>query len=175
MKKVTQEFELPRNAGIRSVLDLIKTVLGTPRVEELTLRAGVATLTRWVPEEETELKPLDVISPKSLQPVFVIKRSAEIQELERPDSPAHVLCYMLHTADLEQMSPVAWCCGSLDTLKKWLSADNLRVNHGNLLGIQVFCDDELDSDQLYLCTTWGKDGDFQDTQKSYKYVFRRGG
>lgn len=170
-REVTGSVQVPANTGIEGFLHTLKVILRKPRVQRVSIDArGKVSFTRFALVTEDE-EPTNLgVDFGELQPYYII-RNATVKELVLPTEPSPVsVGRMFDRAAADHMRPVAFATGADSQLWSWyaLSAGYRIEARDQFFGLPVLTDREIDDAVVFLCTGYGRDAAFVDTQVSYK-------
>lgn len=172
-RKVTASIDVPKGTGVAGCIELVRGILSKSRVQEVIIKAGNISYSRFIREGEHE-DPLQ-IDLSTLMPYHVI-RNAELEELvcSADDAPVMVLGMLFSITSTERLNPIAFACSPVLGLNDWLKKGEnfLEVKNGELFGLPVLLDQNIPDDALILCTGYQRRGELIDTVKSFKVAIR---
>lgn len=171
-REVTGAIQVPSNTGIEGFLHTISTILRKPRVQRVSIDArGKVSFTRYALVDEAGEEAVNCgVDFTDLQPYSII-RNAKVMELLLPTEPAPVsIGRMFDRAATDHMRPIAFAVGADSQLWSWytLSTGYTISTHEQFFGLPIMGDREIDDAVIFLCTGYGRDAAFSDTQVSYK-------
>ena len=178
-REVTGTINVPSNTGIDGFVKTIRELLRRPRLQEINIDArGKVTFRRFAKngEEYGNQDNNFGVDLSDLQPYNII-RNAEIKECLPPsDLPASVIIgIMFDQVSKDTLVPLAFATGRMTVLWDWYQFTTGYVfeTRDRLFGLPLLTDRLLPDTALLLCSGFGKDAKFIDTQVSYKVEMPR--
>jgi hypothetical protein len=169
-KEVTDVVEVPKNTGLDGFLQVVKTYLRVPRVQDMRIDArGRVTVRRFAPPDDSERNV--GIDFSSLSPSGII-RNTQVEEVAMYEgaNAAVVLGGMLDRVATEKLKPLAFMTGADSVLWDWYKmTTGVRLrNKDSLHGLSLYTDRALPDTALLLVVGYGKDAALVDARASYK-------
>lgn len=169
-QEVTDVVEVPKNTGLDGFLQVIRSYLKTPRVQDITIDArGKVSIRRFVrPADSDRNVGVDFAS---LAPSGIV-RNTEVEEVVMYEgvSAAVALGSLLDRVSTDKLKPLAFMTGANSVLWDWYKmTTGVRLrDKGNLHGLPLHTDRLLPDTVLILVVGYGKDAALVDARASYK-------
>ena len=169
-EEVTDVVEVPKNTGIDGFLQVIRTYLRVPRVQDINIDArGRVTVRRWAKPNDSERNvgvDFEALSPSG------VARNAHVEEVSMYDgaNAAVVLGGLLDRCANDQLKPLAFLTGANPALWDWYkTTTGVRLrNRSALHGLPLYTDRELPDTALLLAAGYGRDAALIDARTVYK-------
>jgi hypothetical protein len=165
-KEIKGKIQVPSNVGVEGFLTTIREILGRPRVQEIHVDSrGEVTYRYFVREGTEEERPLGV-DFDFLLPGSII-RNGEVEEVTAGQSALATIAAMFDLVAADHFYPVAFVAGANSSFWGWYSLEVAPRTSSFLFGLPFVEDRSFESNNLFLCTTFGKGGALIDVRRSY--------
>jgi len=168
--ETTDVIDVPRNTGMDGFLQVVRSYLTKPRVQEIIINSsGRVKVRRYVRPDDNEHN--SGVDFGDLQPSFIV-RNAPIEEIALLEGAgaAVILGSVLDQVAVAQLRPLAFIVGTNSLLWEWYRQTSGVVlrSHEMLHGLPLYTDREIPDSVLILAAGYGRDAALLDTKKSYK-------